>query len=139
MISETLELDPSSSLFAASEMFKNLFDMSTDSFSARSGTYNPPDLIGGGVFPHSNFPVPHIYHSGAMTAMVDLFPAVCDTKTCNGATEETTVSEVSALLTLFCDLCLRFSFACFFVNWIGVSKSEILLGLKVLKLLFSQF
>ena len=91
---EDLQLDPSSLLFAANEMFKNLFDMSTDSFSARSATYSPPEFSSAGFFPQNSFSVPHVYHPGALTAMVDLFPAICNSET-SPAVTEFTISEVS--------------------------------------------
>ena len=91
-----LDLEPTSVLYAANEMFKNLFDMSTDSFSVRSATYSPPDFVSSGFF-HQNIHVPHVYHPGALTAMVDLFPAVCNRSTCPETTE-VTILEVSSFL-----------------------------------------
>lgn len=82
----TLDLDPSSVLFAANEMFKNLFDMATDSFCLKSGSIIPVDSTGTQTGRNGQG-IPYIYHPGAVTAAVDLLPAVSEM---NG----TVVSEV---------------------------------------------
>lgn len=86
----TLDLDPLSVLYAANEMFKNLFDMATDSFGLKSGGIIPMDLSGAG---RNGLGIPYIYHPGAVTAAVDLLPAVSEM---NGAT----TSEVQVRFVL---------------------------------------
>lgn len=82
----TLDLDPSSVLFAANEMFKNLFDMATDSFCLKSGSIIPVDSTGTQTGRNGQG-IPYIYHPGAVTAAVDLLPAVSEMNS-------TVVSEV---------------------------------------------
>ncbi|XP_078381850.1 WD repeat and FYVE domain-containing protein 3-like isoform X3 [Oculina patagonica] len=69
----TLDLNPHSVLFAANEMLKNLFDMATDSFCLKSGSIIPVELTG-----RNGLGIPYIYHPGAVTAAVDLLPAVSE-------------------------------------------------------------
>ena len=88
---EALVLDPSSVLYAANEMFKNLFDMATDSFCLKSGTIIPVDSNGMQIG-RNGHGMPYIYHPGAVTAAVDLLPAVSEM---NG----TVLSEVEVFRT----------------------------------------
>ena len=73
----TLDLDPQSVLYAANEMFKNLFDMASDSFRLKSGSSLPVELTGT-QSGRNGVGVPYIYHPGAVTAAVDLLPAVSE-------------------------------------------------------------
>jgi len=59
-------------------MMKNLFDMATDSFGVKAGNYGPTDTMNGVALPHYGSHVLSIYHPGAITAIVDLLPAICD-------------------------------------------------------------
>ena len=86
----SLELDPSSVLYAANEMFKNLFDMATDSFCFKSGIIIPTVDSNGTQMGRNGNGIPYIYHPGAVTAAVDLLPAVSEM---NG----TVLSEVKYL------------------------------------------
>lgn len=86
----SLELDPSSVLYAANEMFKNLFDMATDSFCFKSGIIIPTVDSNGTQTGRNGNGIPYIYHPGAVTAAVDLLPAVSEM---NG----TVLSEVKYL------------------------------------------
>jgi len=72
------ELNSSTLLYSANEMFKNLFEMATDSFGLKAGNYGPTDTMNGLSVPHYGSPVLSIYHSGAITAVVDLLPAICE-------------------------------------------------------------
>ena len=77
----SLNLDPSSVLFAANEMIKNLFDMATDSFGLRSGTsivYTSPSELESVSPGRSGLNIPYIYHPGAVTAAFDLLPAISE-------------------------------------------------------------
>lgn len=65
-------------LYAANEMMKNLFDMATDSFGLKAGNYGLTDTLNGMAVPHYGSNVLSIYHPGAVTAIVDLLPAICD-------------------------------------------------------------
>lgn len=72
-------MDPSSVLFAANEMLKNLFDMATDSFGLKSGSsIMPPVELEGAPAGRNGFGIPYIYHPGAVTAAVDLLPAISE-------------------------------------------------------------
>ncbi|XP_048589940.1 WD repeat and FYVE domain-containing protein 3-like [Nematostella vectensis] len=71
------DLDSSSVLYAANEMFKCLFEMATDSFGLKAGNYGPTDQVNGLAVPHYGSSILSIYHAGAITAVVDLLPAVC--------------------------------------------------------------
>lgn len=71
----SLDIDPSSVLYAASEMLKNLFDMATDSFGLKSGSNLAPALE---VEGRNGVLIPYIYHPGAVTAAVDLLPAISE-------------------------------------------------------------
>ena len=73
----SLDLDPSSLLYAANEMFKNLFDMATDSFRLKSGSIIPVDSNGTQTGRNGQG-IPYIYHPGAVKAGVDLLPAVSE-------------------------------------------------------------
>ena len=88
----SLDLDPSSVLYAANEMFKNLFDMATDSFCLKSGTIIPVDSNGIQTGRNGQG-IPYIYHPGAVTAAVDLLPAVSEM---NGAV----LSEVHVFMSI---------------------------------------
>lgn len=72
------DLSYPSLLYSANEMFKNLFDMATDSFGLKVGNYGPTDRMNGQAIPHYGPPVLSIYHSGALTAVMDLLPAICE-------------------------------------------------------------
>ena len=87
----TLDLDPSSVLYAANEMFKNLFDMATDSFCLKSGIITQVDSNGAQTGRNGQG-IPYIYHPGAVTAALDLLPAVSEM---NG----TVLSEVQVFKT----------------------------------------
>ena len=90
----TLDLDPVSVLYAANEMFKNLFDMAKDSFRLKSGGILSVDSSGTQTG-RNGIGVPYIYHGGAVTAAVDLLPAVSEM---NGtATSEVRVDSVDEL------------------------------------------
>ena len=69
----TLDLNPQSVLYAANEMLKNLFDMATDSFCLKSGSSLPMEFTG-----RNGLGIPYIYHPGAVTAAVDLLPAISE-------------------------------------------------------------
>ena len=86
-----LDLDPSSVLYAANEMFKNLFDMATDSFCLKSGSIIPVDSNGTQTGRNGQG-IQYIYHPGAVTAALDLLPAVSEM---NG----TVLSEVQVFRT----------------------------------------
>ena len=91
----SLEIDPSSVLFAANEMLKNLFDMATDSFGLKSGTsVVPPPEVDGALAGRNGLGIPYIYHPGAVTAAVDLLPAISEM---NG----TVLSEVNVFTLTF--------------------------------------
>lgn len=94
----TLDLNPHSVLYAANEMLKNLFDMATDSFCLKSGSIIPVELTG-----RNGLGIPYIYHPGAVTAAVDLLPAVTEM---NG----TVMSEVCSSYFEFLILLLSFYF-----------------------------
>lgn len=76
---ESVDLDALSVLYAANEMLKNLNDMATDSFRFRAATIGQTDGASLQSLMQHNATVPHIYHPGAMTALVDLLPAVNET------------------------------------------------------------
>ena len=88
----SLELDPSSVLFAANEMLKNLFDMATDSFSLKSSSSIPVEFDGefGARGSHNN---PYIHHPGAITTLMDLLPAISEQN-------DTVLSEVAEFILL---------------------------------------
>ena len=91
----TLNIDPSSLLFAANEMLKNLFDMATDSFGLKSGSsVVPPVELEGTQVGRNGLGIPYIYHPGAVTAAFDLLPAISEM---NG----TVLSEVNVFTLLF--------------------------------------
>ena len=91
---DPLDLDPVSVLYAANEMFKNLFDMATDSFGLKSGGILPVDSSRTQTG-RNGIGVPYIYHGGAVTAAVDLLPAV--SKMNGTATSEVRVDSVDEL------------------------------------------
>ena len=77
----SLDLHPSSVLFAANEMIKNLFDMATDSFGLKSGTsivYASPSELESVSPGRNGVGIPYIYHPGAITAAFDLLPAIAE-------------------------------------------------------------
>ena len=75
----TLDIDPTSVLFAANEMLKNLFDMATDSFGLRSGTSVVQSVeLESAPSGRNGLGIPYIYHPGAVTAAVDLLPAISE-------------------------------------------------------------
>lgn len=91
---DTLDLDPVSVLYAANEMFKNLFDMATDSFGLKSGGILPVDSSRTQTG-RNGICVSYIYHGGAVTAAVDLLPAV--SKMNGTATSEVSIDSVDEL------------------------------------------
>ena len=74
----TLDIDPTSVLFAANEMLKNLFDMATDSFGLRSGSSVVCSVELESTCGRSGMGTPYIYHPGAITAAMDLLPAISE-------------------------------------------------------------
>lgn len=74
----TLEIDPTSVLFAANEMLKSLFDMATDSFGLRSGSSVVCSVELESTCGKSGMGIPYIYHPGAITAAMDLLPAISE-------------------------------------------------------------
>ena len=87
----TLEIDPTSVLFAANEMLKNLFDMATDSFGLRSGSSVVCSVELESICGRSGMGVPYIYHPGAITAAMDLLPAISERN-------DTVLTEVENLI-----------------------------------------
>lgn len=77
----SLDIDPSSALFAANELIKNLFDMATDSFGLKSGTsivYVSTSEVESISQGRIGLGIPYIYHPGAVTAAFDLLPAISE-------------------------------------------------------------
>lgn len=77
----SLDIDPSSVLFAANELIKNLFDMATDSFGLKSGTsiiYASTSEVESISQGRVGLGIPYIYHPGAVTAAFDLLPAISE-------------------------------------------------------------
>lgn len=80
-LESSLDIDPSSVLFAANELIKNLFDMATDSFGLKSGTsiiYASTSEVESISQGRVGQGIPYIYHPGAVTAAFDLLPAISE-------------------------------------------------------------
>lgn len=80
-LESSLDIDPSSVLFAANELIKNLFDMATDSFGLKSGTsiiYASTSEVESISQGRVGLGIPYIYHPGAVTAAFDLLPAISE-------------------------------------------------------------
>lgn len=67
--------------------------MATDSFGLMAGNYGPTDMMNGLSVPHYGSPVLSVYHPGAITAVVDLLPAVCELQDENKIISNTEVTK----------------------------------------------
>ena len=100
----TLDIDPTSVLFAANEMLKNLFDMATDSFGLKSSSsVVQPVELESAPSGRNGLGIPYIYHPGAVTAAVDLLPAISEM---NGTVLREVDKNYNALATYLQPACV---------------------------------